>query len=266
MKLESLPGPVYRVGLRPAACSVDLGDGSERSEYVGQDYILSALGRPHRTINLIYCYYPLDKGWPNRASTVFKNKGGFIWGYPYDDYFPYTGGLNGDKHAEVFRQMQDIRRHGQDVTLTLTVDCGISDAHIRAIARDLRPYGRMRLRLNHECDGFWFAFNRRYSYAQVGQFFVRFARIVRKEAPNVRMVSCWGSLSGRNTRKLDHEDGLSVTLRAADVWSTDKYLSLHFGWPFKDCEPSDYGKTYSVTSEKQMWRLMETSQIGRAHV
>lgn len=40
----------------PAQCAVDLGDGSERGEYVNQDYILQKLGRPHRAINLMYCY------------------------------------------------------------------------------------------------------------------------------------------------------------------------------------------------------------------
>jgi hypothetical protein len=225
---------------------------------VGQDYILSVLGRPHRAINLIYCYYPLDKGWPNRASAIFRNKGGFIWGYPYDDYFPYLGGLGGDKDGEIFRQMRDIRRHGQDVTLTLTVDCAISDDRIRAIARDLKPFGCMRLRVNHECDGFWFAFNRRYSYEEVGRFFVRFAKIIKMEAPNVRIVSCWGSVPDYRTRRLIHEKELSPTLAVADVWATDKYLSLHFGWPFKSCEPKDLNKTYSVISNDDMWFLMET--------
>lgn len=46
----------------PARCAVGLGDGSERGEYVSQDYIIAKLGRPHRNINLMYCYYPLDKG------------------------------------------------------------------------------------------------------------------------------------------------------------------------------------------------------------
>jgi len=267
MKFERLRSQVHRVTLSPAACAVDLGNGSERGEYVKQDYILSVLGRPHRAINLIYCYYPLDKGWPNRVSTVFKNKGGYIWGYPYDDYFPYLGGLHGEKEAEVFEQFRDIRRHGQEVTFTLTVDCAISDAHIRAIAKDLRPFGRLRLRLNHECDGSWFAFNRRYTYAEVGKFFVRFARIVKQEAPHIRMVSCWGSLSdntvwgthSNNTSKyLDHESDLAPSLGAADFWSTDRYLALHFGWPFKRCEPSDLGKTYSVCTNREMWRLLST--------
>ena len=44
-----------------------VGDGSERGEYVDQDYILAKMGRPHRSISLMYCYYPLDEGWPGRC-------------------------------------------------------------------------------------------------------------------------------------------------------------------------------------------------------
>ena len=55
---------VYRIHMGKAKCAVDLGDGSERGEYVSQDYILAKMGRPHRSISLMYCYYPLDKGWP----------------------------------------------------------------------------------------------------------------------------------------------------------------------------------------------------------
>lgn len=39
-----------RITLNPARCGLDLGDGSERAEYVNQDYILNVLGRPHRNI------------------------------------------------------------------------------------------------------------------------------------------------------------------------------------------------------------------------
>ena len=268
MSFKPLKGTIYGVTLSPAACSVDIGTGSERGEFVSQDYMLGVLGRPHRAINIIYCYYPFDKGWPNRVSDVFRNKGGFIWGYPYDDYFPYRGGLRGDPNAAVFEQLREIRRHGQDVTFTLTADCAISDDHIRAIARDLRPFGKLRLRLNHECDGTWFRFNRRYSYVQVANFFVRFAKIVHKEAPDIQMVSCWGTLarnltwgthSSNSARELDHEADLAPTLASADVWSTDRYLALHFGWPFQCCEPSDLGKTYSVSTNKDLWKLLETA-------
>lgn len=80
-----------KIHMGKAKCAVDLGDGSERGEYVDQDYILNKLGRPHRAISLMYCYYPKDEGWPVRASEAFKDKDvSFQWDYPYDDYFTYT--------------------------------------------------------------------------------------------------------------------------------------------------------------------------------
>ena len=54
---------IKKVKLTPAACGLDLGDGSERAEYVNQDYILNTLGRPHRNIGIMYTYYPKDKEW-----------------------------------------------------------------------------------------------------------------------------------------------------------------------------------------------------------
>ena len=243
-QLKPISSTPYRVALSPAACSLDLGDGSERGEYVDQDYILSTLGRPHRAISLMYCYYPLNKGWPKRASIAFQNKKKKTWGFPYDDYFPYPG--------KALEQMKDIRRHGQEVSLTLTADCAISDSQIRSLARGWKPFGRMRLRLNHECDGFWFAFNRRYSYQQVGDFFVRFAKILKQEAPNVLLACCWGHLDDK-VKRLKYEEELSQLLSAADIWTTDKYISLHHRWPYDDCRPQDEGKTYFDFSANEVW-------------
>ncbi|HUO58935.1 MAG TPA: hypothetical protein VMV05_12235 [bacterium] len=254
---KPISSPLYRVSLSPAACSVDLGDGSERGEYVHQDYILSTLGRPHRAINLMYCYYPYDRGWPKRASVAHKPKGKGTWPYPYDDYFPFPGGLKGDTEGDAFQQMRDIRRHGQEVTLTLTVDCDVTDDHIRVIARQLKPYGRLRLRLNHECDGFWFTFNRRYSYEVVGQFFVRFSKIFKKEAPLIQMMSCWGHVVDYKTGELKFEKELTPILPAADVWSADHYLTLDFGWPFHDCEPEKRDKSYKITGVDEVWRQLK---------
>jgi len=246
-----------RVTLFPAACSLDLGDGSERGEYVDQDYILTVLKRPHRSINLMYCYYPFDKGWPLRASAAHKPKGDRPWPYPYDDYFPFSGGPQGDTEGKAFQEMRDIRRHGQDVTLTLTMDCKVPDSHIRAIARQLRPYGRLRLRLNHECDGFWFAFNRRYTYRQVADFFIRFAKVMKKEAPLIQVMCCWGHPVDLKTGELTEEKALGPILPAADLWSTDKYLTLHYGWPYKTCEPGERKKTYNHYSVEQIWKELK---------
>ena len=89
------------VHMGAAQCAVDLGDGSERGEYVNQDYILQKLGRPHRAVSLMYCYYPNDKEWPQRISEACKDMEiNFAWDYPYDNYFTYKGGINGTKDDE----------------------------------------------------------------------------------------------------------------------------------------------------------------------
>lgn len=220
----------YNIELGKSRCAVDLGDGSERAEYVDQDYILSALSRPHRCVNLMYTYYPLDKQWPARISEACADIDvKFAWDYPYDDYFPY--GANG----EPFNQMRDIRRHGQDVMLTLTIDIRTPEDHLRRIATQLKPYGRMKLRINHECNGNWFTHNKRYSYEEIGAFFAKFAGIIKEIAPNIQTVFCAG-LKENDAKKVPYEDEFIDAYKACDVYSCDKYLALHWGWPYDIAE------------------------------
>jgi hypothetical protein len=227
----------FKLHMGPASCAVDLGDGSERGEYVCQDYILDKLGRPHRSINLMYCYYPLDKGWPTRASKLGNNEGvTFQWDYPYDDYFPYTGGIGGSADGEPFISMKDVRRHGQDVTLTMTVDCAVPDEYLIQVARELKPYGRLLLRINHEATGNWFAFNKRYSYQQVADFYVRFHNIVKLEAPHIKTILCIGGEAVKGADSMPYEKEFQEAVRAADIWSGDYYLALNWGWPFTIAE------------------------------
>lgn len=222
---------LYKVHMGAADCALDLGDGSERGEYVSQDYILNVLGRPHRAVGLMYTYYPKDKEWSNqKISVTCKDMEiHFQWDYPYDDYFPY--GANG----QPFEQMKDIRRHGQDVFLTLTIDCSLDDEALRKIARDLKPYGRMKLRINHECSGDWFTHNRRFSFEEIGAFFVRFANIIKEEAPNVKTVFCAG-FARNEDGSVEQEEAFKEAYRTADEWSSDAYLALHYGWPFDVAE------------------------------
>ena len=218
-----------KLHMGPARCALDLGDGSERAEYVCQDYILHKLGRPHRAVNIMYTYYPHDAEWPARISEAWKDKSvNFAWDYPYDDYFPY--GANG----QPFEQMKDIRRHGQDVLLTLTLDCGLSDDELRAVARQLRPFGRMMIRVNHECCGDWFQHNKRYTHPEVGAFFVRFAGIIHQEAPQVRVIFC-GGFCGEDGH-VEKEEAFRDCYAAADLWSWDSYPALHYGWPYDIAE------------------------------
>ena len=227
---------INKIYMGKADFALDLSDGSERGEYVNQDYILHVLGRPHRNINLMYTYYPKDKEWPARISEACKDmEVNFAWDYPYDDYFPY--GVNG----EPFASMKDVRKHGQDITLTVTMDCSLDDDTLRRFARDLIPYGRMRLRINHECNGNWFTHNKRFTFKEIGDFFVRCADIIHKEAPNVKVIFCAG-LAENEGDKVACEDDFLEAYKAADVWSADKYLALHFGWPYDIAEKDDNGR------------------------
>ena len=245
---------IYSVHLGPAKIAIDLSDGSERGEYVGQDYILNSLGRPHRNINLMYTYYPKDKEWPARISEACKDMDvNYAWDYPYDDYFPY--GADG----EPFKSMQDIRRHGQDVTLTITIDCSLDDETLRAFARELKPYGRMRLRINHECTGNWFTHNKRFSFQEIADFFVRFANIVHEEAPNVKVILCAG-MANEEDGKVDQEDAFIEAYKTADIWSSDRYLALHFGWPYDIAEKDDGGRHIFTPTEKTFNACLNTSK------
>ena len=243
---------IYSLHMGKAKCAVDLGDGSERGGYVNQDYILRRLKRPHRGINLMYCYYPLDEGWPERASDAFASTDPTnAWGYPYDDYFPYRGGLGGDKNAEVFEQMRDIRRHGQDVIFTLTIDPHVSDEHLIAIAEDLRPFGRVLMRINHEATGNWFSFSKRSSYKEVADFFTRFARIIHKYAPNVKTILCAGCVERHTQGKLEMEELFLEAAKETDIWSLDKYFALHYGYPNDIAEKG--GGSYTYNGNGPVW-------------
>ena len=197
---------ISRVFLKKAECSLDLGDGSERGPYVNQDYILQKMRKLHRGISLMYTYYPTDEGWPVRASVAFPQETpSGAWNYPYEDYFPYRGGVEGLRDDEPFKFMKDIRSHGQDVVLTMTINPLLSDEYIIAVAKDLRPYGRVLLRINHECTGTWFCFSRRASYQQVADFFVRCCKIFHKYSPNVKLIICAGMWE-KSTGKIEMEE------------------------------------------------------------
>ncbi len=256
---------LYKIHMGKAKCAVDLGDGSERGEYVNQDYILHTLGRPHRSISLMYCYYPFDEGFPIRASVAHANPDvSFVWDYPYDDYFTYKGGLGGSTEGEPFNYMREIRAHGQDVTLTLTIDPNVTDAHLAAIGQDLRPFGRVLLRINHEATGNWFSFNKRCSYKEVADFFVRASRIIKENAPNVQTIICIGGIEHPETGRMEKEEEFAQTIPAADIWSVDKYMALHWGWPFDVAERG--GMTHRRSKVRDIYDLTKASYERFRHL
>lgn len=251
---------IKKIHMGPAKCAVDLGDGSERGEYVNQDYILNKMGRPHRGISLMYCYYPLDETWPARARDAFADKEiAFQWDYPYDDYFTYKGGIGGTTDGEPFTCMQDVRRHGQDVILTLTIDPNVSDEHIEKIAEELKPYGRMQLRINHEATGNWFSFNKRATYQQVADFYVRCHDIISKIAPNVKTILCIGGIEHpEKGEEIEMEKEFAEAVRATDIWSVDKYMALHWGWPFDVADEG--GTSFGRSKVADIYNLTKLSE------
>ena len=251
---------IKSIHLGPAKCAVDLGDGSERGEYVNQDYILHKLGRPHRAINLMYCYYPLDKEWPGRISEVMKDANvSFQWDYPYDDYFPYGGGIGGNTEGEPFNFMKDIRKHGQDVILTLTIDPNVSDEHLIKIAEELKTYGRMQMRINHEATGNWFSFTKRTTYQGVADFYVRFHNILKEHAPNVSTILCIGGIEDLNKTEIEMEKEFSEAVKATDIWSVDKYMALHWGWPYDVAEEG--GTSFGRYAVKDIYEKTKRSYL-----
>ncbi len=249
---------IYSLHMGPADCAVDLGDGSERGEYVNQDYILEKLGRPHRAISLMYCYYPKDAGWPGRASVVHASKDvSFAWDYPYDDYFTYKGGLNGTHDDEPFTCMREVRSHGQDVLLTLTMDPFLEDEYIVAVARDLVPFGRVQLRINHEATGNWFSFNKRASYEQVASFFAHACEIIHRKAPNVKVILCLDGFKSLDEEKMAMEDIFAPAIKAADIESVDRYLALHWGWPYDVAEPG--GNSFARYNVRNIYECCKRS-------
>ncbi|MCR5075192.1 MAG: hypothetical protein K6A79_05265 [Ruminococcus sp.] len=249
---------LFSIKMGKAVCAVDLGDGSERGEYVSQDYILSKLGRPHRSISLMYCYYPFDKQWPARISEAHSGENiTFQWDYPYDDYFPYHGGIGGNRDGQPFEQMRDIRRHGQDVTLTITIDPAVTDEMLAAIGKDLRTFGRVFLRINHEATGNWFSFNKRASYQEVADFYCRAVRIIKEQAPNVLHIICIGGIENLASEEMVYEKEFAQTVREADIWSVDKYMALHWGWPYDIAETS--GHSHHRLAVRDVYELTKRS-------
>lgn len=260
---------INRVYLKPASCALDLGDGSERGFYVNQDYVLRKMGKVHRGISLMYTYYPKDKTWPVRASKACPQKTpSGAWDYPYEDYFPYLGGALGKTDDEPFNFMKEIRQHGQDVVLTITIDPDLTEEDIIPVAKDLIPYGRVLLRVNHECTGNWFCYTKRATYQKIADFYVMVCKVMHQYAPNVKMILCAGMYQN-DTGKIEMEDIFLEAFKVTDIWSFDQYLALHWGWPVDVAQKG--GNTFACfdtdevyeRSKKTVQRLREITGMNK---
>lgn len=238
-----------------------MSDGSERSDYLPQAKALDVLGSPHAGINLMACYYPKQEFWPERR--LFSDDVPHYRHAPKDETAftkmeclnEWTDGYYNldikDPNCAVIQQMEDVRRYGQDVRLTLTADMDTSDDDLRAIAEILKPFGKVELRLNHEANGNnWFRFAQNVGalqgqkqiekYYAISQFFLRANTVIRDVAPEVVLVGCYNGPGERTTMgelapgELPHLtlEELGLMYQHPDTMvSLDQYGSLHYGWP-----------------------------------
>ncbi len=153
--------------------------------------------------------------------------------------------------------MREIRAHGQDVILTLTIDPHVSDEHLIKIAEELKTFGRMQIRINHEATGEWFSFNKRCTYQEVADFYVRFHNIIKEHAPNISTILCIGGIEDINSKEIVKEKEFEEAVKATDIWSVDKYISLHWGWPYDIAERG--GTTHNRLDPDYVFTLAKKS-------
>ncbi len=245
------------VRLMAPAIRLALSDGSERSDYLPQAETLMWTGAPHAAINLMASYYPDQPCWPERKLVSPE--------VPIYNHSLVTAGLEDpalwrdgyssfvltDPHNEVIRQIEDVRRHGQDVRLTLTMGLDTPDEDLALLAERLLPFCPLELRVNHESNGCtWFRFSRNVGnlkgeealrqYQAIAAFFVRAHRVMTAIAPGITFVACYNGPGERATKagfgpaQLQHLEAEALgAMYAIDgtIASLDQYGSLHYGWP-----------------------------------
>jgi len=257
------PARVRQTHLARPPCTLGITDGSERGDYVPQAHLLRQIGRPHHLVNLMFQYYPDLEGWPTQGvkwNGFFRNnelnKG--------DGYFPLVLEEGGPWGQLYLRQIQDVRAHGQEPQLTLTMHTDTPDDVLIRIAQSLVPFAPMRIRINHECNGEWFHFNQRWTYKQVNDFFIHFHGILHKHAPGVRTVACWNgpgdhppaaAYDGNGMGGQLTDEQLAPMFRIADLVSFDQYASLHYGWPDPQFDRANPTKFFKVPVDA-WWRIL----------
>ncbi len=56
---------------------------------------------------------------------------------------------------------------------------------------------------------------------------------------------------------LKYEKELAGLLYSSDIWSTDQYLTLHYGWPFHPCDPEHLDKHFKVSKRNEVWEQIQ---------
>ncbi len=245
-----------------------MSNGSERGEFVPIGRIFSCTQRIHDGIQALKAYYPYEANWSphHKISEVSRREEvDFAWGYEYEDYHPFNLNARG---GDCRGQFEDIKRYGSDLHLTLAMDLSLGDRDIEEVIRSLGPYGRIFLRINHECNGNWFRFNKYHSYKEVNDFFVRCHRIVKANSSQIFTVfSLSGDFFAREKVVSDFflriaPDEMREALELADYWSLDRYSSLHYGWPFEQTINPESTNSYFKGTADDWWHLIEECYLS----
>jgi hypothetical protein len=253
---------IYKIIQKEPSIKLLISNGSERGDFMPLETLISKLGGIHSGVNLMSEYYPTRLSWPKR--TLFSKE---VIHYRHwykdeteitkmsepeegtDGYYPFE--IDNPENV-VIKQMENVRRHGHDIRLTLTADITTKNEDLEKIADLIKDFGPIQLRLNHEANGnTWFRFaqsvedlkskdKRDKLYHNISLFFIRANRIITKHAPNVRMIACYNGPAESLSKQIPQQHvyhylspkelGLMYQLPNIDI-SIDQYLSLHYGWP-----------------------------------
>lgn len=70
-------------------------------------------------------------------------------------------------------------------------------------------------------------------------------------------MSCWGKVIDFKKGTLEQEKALAPILQAADLWSTDKYVTLDYAWPYKRTDPEHVWENYTHESLGNIWKQLK---------
>ena len=245
-----------------------ISNGSERGDFIPMEYVTRRLGRIHDGVQLMKTYHPYSPYWSfhQKISEIQRDPSiQFAWDYEYEDYHPFNLMI---EDGDCLPQFVDVKKAGADIHLTLTMDPNLPDKDIIEVIQSLDGYGRIFLRINHEANGTWFPYSKYYSYREVNDFFVRCHKLCKQHSSNIfTLFSVSGDFFAKSLVVNDvflrmKADELKGSMEAADYLSIDRYVSLHYAWPFAEVLDREKTDTYFDNTVEDWWRIIEECYLS----
>ena len=92
---------------------------------------------------------------------------------------------------------------------------------------------------------------------EVADFYCRFNKILKEYATNVSTILCIGGIEDLNKKEIEKEAEFSQAVKETDIWSVDKYMALHWGWPYDVAERG--GTSHSRSKVKDIYNMTKRS-------